>query len=218
MKEQIYGPLGARKYLTYAEDIHDSGIHLLTVINDILDLSRIESGSVALREECFRFDAMIEACLRMVAARAETAGITLRSVEEALSVEVCGDERLIKQALLNVLSNAIKFTPEGGVVTLEIAREETGAVSVSVTDTGPGIAEDDLSTIFLPFQQVDSSLTRPFEGTGLGLPLTKSFIELHGGRIEIDSKAGEGTRVTLMLPPERNLSSPRSGNLRLVVP
>ena len=154
----------------------------------------------------------------MVAVRAEMAGITLQSGEEALSVEVCGDERLIKQALLNVLSNAIKFTPDGGVVTLEIAREETGAVSVSVTDTGPGIAAEDLSTIFQPFQQVDSSLTRPFEGTGLGLPLTKSFMELHGGRIEIESKAGEGTKVTLILPPERSVSSPRSGNLRLVVP
>ncbi len=218
MKEQIYGPLGARKYLNYAEDIHESGIHLLTVINDILDLSRIESGSIAIREECFRFDTTIEACLRMVAARAELAGITLESAEEPLSVEVCGDERLIKQALLNVLSNAIKFTPDGGVVTLAIAQEESGAVSVSVTDTGAGIAEEDLSTIFQPFQQVDSSLTRPFEGTGLGLPLTKSFMELHGGRIEIDSEVGEGTRVTLTLPPERNLSSPRSGNLRLVVP
>ena len=218
MKTQIYGPLGARKYLTYAQDIHESGIHLLTVINDILDLSRIESGSTVIREECFRFDTTIEACLRMVAPRAETAGVTLQVGEDFLSVEVRGDERLIKQAFLNVLSNAIKFTPSDGVVTVEMAQEDTGAVSVSVTDTGPGIAEEDLSTIFQPFQQVDSSLTRPFEGTGLGLPLTKSFMELHVGQVEIDSKPGEGTKVTLTLPPERNLSSPPASNLRLVAP
>lgn len=154
----------------------------------------------------------------MVAPRAETAEVSLEAGEETLSLEVCGDERLIKQALLNVLSNAIKFTPAGGSVTVEMAQEETGAVSVRVTDTGSGIAEDDLSSIFEPFQQVDSSLTRPFEGTGLGLPLTKSFMALHGGRIEIESRLGEGTRVTLTLPPERNLTSPSRGNLRLVAP
>ena len=218
MREQIHGPLGARKYLAYAQDIHESGLHLLTVINDILDLSRIEAGSIGLREECFRFDSTIEACLRMVAPRAETAEVSLEAAEETVSLEVCGDERLIKQALLNVLSNAIKFTPAGGSVTVEMAQEETGAVSVRVTDTGSGIAEDDLSSIFEPFQQVDSSLTRPFEGTGLGLPLTKSFMALHGGRIEIESRLGEGTRVTLTLPPERNLTSPSRGNLRLVAP
>ena len=134
------------------------------------------------------------------------------------SVEVLGDERLIKQALLNVLSNAIKFTLPDGVVTVELAQEETGVISVTVTDTGPGITEDDLSRIFEPFQQADGSLTRAVEGTGLGLPLTKSFMELHGGRIKVDSKAGEGMRVALTLPPERNLSWPRKGNLRLVAP
>ena len=218
MKEQIYGPLGARKYLAYAEDIHESGNHLLTVINDILDLSRIESGSIALREECFRLDTTTEACLRMVAQRAEAAGISLQAGENMVSVEVRGDERLIKQALLNVLSNAIKFTPPDGVVTVELTQEETGAVSVTVTDTGPGIAKDDLSIVFEPFQQLDSSLTRSFEGTGLGLPLTKSFMKIHGGRIKIDTKLGEGMRVTLTLPPERNLSWPQKGNLRLVAP
>ena len=154
----------------------------------------------------------------MVAQRAEAAGISLQAGENMVSVEVRGDERLIKQALLNVLSNAIKFTPPDGVVTVELTQEETGAVSVTVTDTGPGIAKDDLSIVFEPFQQLDSSLTRSFEGTGLGLPLTKSFMKIHGGRIKIDTKLGEGMRVTLTLPPERNLSWPQKGNLRLVAP
>ena len=207
MKDELLGPIGSESYRGYAQDIHESGVHLLSVINDILDISKIETGNIVLSEESFCLGETAEACVRMVRSRAESADVKLQAEIAASPLEVCGDERLIKQSILNILSNALKFTPPNGCVTLKMAREEGGAVAIVVTDTGPGIATEDLPAILEPFRQLESSLTRSFEGTGLGLPLTKAFLELHGGHMEIDSEAGQGTKVSLVLPAERVLSS-----------
>ena len=198
--EEMFGELN-EKQKEYVEDIHSSGRHLLSLINDILDLSKIEAGRMELDVTTFDVRQALENALTLVTERAGRRGIALESeIDDALT-EMTGDERKIKQILLNVLSNAVKFTPEGGKVTLT-ARGADSALVIAVRDTGVGIAAEDLEHIFEEFRQVGTDYARKVEGTGLGLTLTRRFIELHGGEIAVESEPGVGSEFRITLPLE----------------
>ena len=196
----LFGPLDAR-YRDYAQDIHGSGHHLLRIINDLLDLSKVEAGRLELRETPVSLSAIFETCIRMVGDRAITAGLTLdiRPTE----VAVLGDELRLEQVLLNLVSNAVKFTPSGGRVSVAASLALSGEAVIAVVDTGIGMAPEDIPRALQPFAQVDNSLARPHGGTGLGLPLAQRLVELHGGTMTIDSQLGKGTTVTVVLPAAR---------------
>ena len=196
----LFGPLDAR-YRDYAQDIHGSGHHLLRIINDLLDLSKVEAGRLELRDSPVSIASIFETCRRMVADRAATGGITLDFRPTHLAVSA--DELRLEQVLLNLASNAVKFTPAGGRVTVSATLALTGEVVISVVDTGIGMAPEDIPRALQPFGQIDNSLARPHGGTGLGLPLAQRLVELHGGTMTIDSALGKGTTVTVVLPPER---------------
>lgn len=201
---QLFGPLGDERYPDYARDIRDSGLHLLNLINDVLDASKVEFGKVELIEETVDISGIVESCMRLMRERAETAGLKLIQGLPAGLPLLQGDSRRLKQILLNLLSNAIKFTPTGGQVAIR-ARDGEDGFCLIVEDTGIGIAADDLDKALRPFGQIDSRLARKYQGTGLGLPLARSMAELHGGRLELASVPGAGTTATLWLPPGRVL-------------
>ena len=203
LMNEMVGPLGQPRYREYAFDIHESGQHLLALINDILDLSKVEAGRVELVDNVIDVGTLVEKAVRLVADRAEQAKVEIRVLAAPDLPKLVADERLVKQALLNVVSNAVKFTPEGGRVEITLSLTADGSFRLGVRDTGIGIAEPDLERVLTPFFQVESTLSRQFQGTGLGLPLTKSFIEMHGGRFELNSRLGEGTEVTLRFPAAR---------------
>ncbi|WP_370545395.1 ATP-binding protein [Caulobacter sp. 17J80-11] len=202
MVGEMYGPLGDRRYREYAQDIHNSGQHLLALINDILDMAKIEAGKMTLRFEPVSIEEVAEDAMRLVRNRAETAGLQLRLDLPATLPDVEADYRAFKQVLLNLLSNAVKFTPRGGSVTLA-ARSAGGGVRVSVTDTGIGISKEDLQRLARPFEQVESQHAKTQQGSGLGLALTKSLVELHQGRLELESEPGRGTTAHVILPVNR---------------
>ncbi|MCB1907876.1 MAG: HAMP domain-containing protein [Rhodocyclaceae bacterium] len=198
--ERMFGELNDKQD-DYLKDIHSSGLHLLSLINDVLDLSKIEAGHMEL--ECSDFDvaASLEAAVILVRERAQRHGIALGlDVDPALGC-LHADERKFKQVLLNLLSNAVKFTPDGGAVTVTGKRVEAG-VEIAVADTGIGIAPQDQETVFEEFRQVGRSYTHKQEGTGLGLALTRRIVELHGGRIWLESVPGKGSTFTFLLPAE----------------
>ena len=200
---ELFGPIGGRRYVEYARDIHASGIHLLSIISDILDLSKIEAGRRELVESTVDLYDAAESSLRLVRGRADNGGVALvNDVSRALP-RIDADERAMKQILLNLLSNAVKFTPEGGTVVVAAELRHDRSLAVAVRDTGIGIAPENIPRALAPFSQVDSSLSRRYEGTGLGLPLVKSLIELHGGRLELESTVGEGTVATIVFPAAR---------------
>jgi len=201
--DDAFGPEGLPMYAEYARDIRDSGRHLLNVINDILDYSKIDSGKMELSDDINDIGEIISASIRVVIGRAESAGVQVRqSVHESLPPLVA-DAQKLKQILLNVLSNAVKFTESGGSVTVSAGLADDGGVDIQVVDTGIGMSEAEIALAFQPFAQVESTLNRKYEGTGLGLPITKSLTELHGGRLDIDSTPDVGTRVTVHLPASR---------------
>ena len=203
MQLEKFGPLGNDRYRQYIGDVLDSARHLLTVINDILDVAKIEAGRLELDEGSVEPGQLAQQVLRLFADRAERVGISL-SLDLAEGLPVLWiDERKVKQILLNLLSNAVKFTPRGGQVTLSASLVPGGAFVFAVTDNGIGIATEDLEAAMAPFGQVDSQLSRRFEGTGLGLPLSDALVRLHGGRLKLSSTLGEGTRVTVSLPASR---------------
>lgn len=203
LRDEMYGPIGNEKYKEYASDIHDSGAHLLSMINDILDLSKIESGNFTLSEDVFDFAKVVNNSVRIIRERAQTAGLHLVTQLPDRLPRVFGDERTIKQILLNLLSNAVKFTPEHGTVTLSAQINPFGQLVVRVKDTGIGMKPEDIPKAMTPFMQVDNSLARKYQGTGLGLPLTKTLIELHGGTFGLESELGKGTTAIITLPKER---------------
>jgi len=205
MIAEMYGPLGDARYKEYATDIHNSGQHLLALINDILDMSKIEAGKMNLKFEPLNLEEVTEDAVRLVRNRAEAAGLNL-AVDFPFLPEIEADYRAVKQVLLNLLSNAIKFTPRGGRVTVraEVRQDSLGErVRVSVSDTGIGISKEDLARLAQPFEQVESQHSKTTQGTGLGLALTKSLIELHEGALEMESTPGEGTTVSFILPIRR---------------
>jgi len=191
------------KYIDYARDIREAGGHLLNVINDILDIAKIEAGQLDLREDAFDSGRALDACISMLSNRAEEAGVHLIREGGESQASIWGDEKKFKQIVLNLLSNAIKFTPKGGNVTLSIGIEGEGGFELKVSDTGIGIAKEDLELALAPFSQVDNVQQRNYEGTGLGLPISRALAELHGGSLEIESEPGLGTTVTVRLPSER---------------
>lgn len=203
IKKEILGPIGTPKYAEYIADIHDSGQHLLSIINDILDLARLEAGRLELIEIDICAPALVAACLAIMGERAEVAGITLAADMPADLPMLHADERAVKQILFNFLSNAIKFTPKGGRVTVSLSEERDGSFDLVVRDTGIGMSESEIVTALSPFGQVDSKLARVHQGTGLGFPICESLMRLHGGVLRVQSFPGQGTTVTASFPRER---------------
>ena len=203
IRGQLFGSISETKYLEYGNDIYESGEHLLSMINDILDLSKIEAGQWELFDEEIDVGATLPALVRLVDDRAARGGVIL-GVEAADDLpRLWADERALKQVLLNLLSNAVKFTDADGHVTLSVAVEAAGDYLFRVADQGIGIPADELGRVLEPFEQASNSLTRQSEGTGLGLPLAKSLVELQGGTLEIESEVGVGTTVSVRFPASR---------------
>jgi signal transduction histidine kinase len=204
IRQGAVGPIDA-KYQGYAADIHSSGEHLLALISDILDISKIEAGRLELHDERTSLAELVTRSLRLIAPRAEESGLTVTERLPPDLRDVTADEIRLKQALLNLLSNAVKFTPKGGHVEVSARETEDGAIEIAVADDGIGMRPEEVPVALEPFRQLDSRLSRHFEGTGLGLPLAKRLIELHGGSLAIETALERGTRVTLRLPRERVL-------------
>jgi len=196
------GPVDA-KYRAYASDIHASGKHLLAIISDILDISKIEAGRLELHEERVAIGAVVARCVRLIAQKAEEFGLVIRNRIPADRPMVDADEVRLKQAVLNLLANAVKFTPAGGSIEIDAALVADGALEVSIADTGIGMRPEDIPVALEPFRQIDSKTTRRYGGTGLGLPLALRLIELHGGYLRIVSEVGRGTTVSIGLPARR---------------
>ena len=206
LENELMGPLGVACYKDYAINIKDSGIHLLEIINDILDLSKIEAGKDLLLEDIIDVAHTIRSCTRLMAMRAENAQVTLIDQLTQNLPAMRADERKMKQIMINLLSNAVKFTPEGGQVTVMASLRDSGGLEIVVADTGIGISAEDIPKALMPFKQIDSSLSRKYEGTGLGLPLADSFTRMHGGTLTLESQVGAGTRVVLWFPAIRVVS------------
>jgi len=206
MAAELFGPVGQPAYKDYAEDILQSGTHLLNIINDILDVSKAEAGMLTLAEDVIELGQMVQDSLRLVRTRAEDKAVEIKTDLPEAPLRVAGDRLRIKQILLNLLSNAVKFTPAGSV-TVKLRATASEGIVLQVIDTGIGIPEHDLARVMEPFTQVDSSLSRTHEGTGLGLPLSRVLAELHGGRLTLDSVFGNGTVATVHLPVERWLGA-----------
>jgi signal transduction histidine kinase len=199
--DAVMGPVDGR-YREYARDIHKSGQHLLGLIGDVLDLSKVEAGRLELHEGAVDVGRVIAACRRLVIERARANGV---AIEEAVAPDLpplMADELRLKQIVLNLVSNAVKFTPAGGRVSVAASVAE-GGMTITVADTGIGMRTEDIPAALEPFRQVDDALNRRFQGTGLGLPLAKMLTELHGGTLEIASEPGRGTTVRVRLPESR---------------
>jgi len=200
MESGMFGPLGAEKYSEYSRDIRESGQYLLDVINDILDMSKIEAGGIRLAPEAVELDDILADCLRVILGRANEKHLILNS-HIAPGIRLKADRRAVKQIALNLLSNAVKFTPDGGAVTVR-GRLRGGMVTIAIEDNGIGIPKDALHKLGRPFEQVESQLTKRHQGSGLGLAIAKSLVELHGGAMRIRSTLGAGTMVVVRLPLE----------------
>ncbi|MEQ8815299.1 MAG: HAMP domain-containing sensor histidine kinase [Thalassobaculum sp.] len=201
MARQLYGPIGHDKYRDYAADIRASGDHLLALIDDVLDLSRVEAGKLSLRREPLDVVEQVEGCCRLVNGRAVDAGIDLQCVaDNAADPRILGDRVRFRQILLNLLTNAVKFTERGGLVRVETETGPDRAVTVRITDTGIGMSSVDLERVFRPFERVDVGASRPTEGAGLGLALSRALVREHDGELHVSSVPGQGTVVTLTFP------------------
>jgi signal transduction histidine kinase len=202
LKHELFGPLGDSRYRDYADSIHGSGHHLLGLINDVLDFSKMEAGRFELQEGVVEIAKTVLEAVRMVEAQARKAEVEMSSEVPANLPPLRLDERRLRQVMLNLLWNAVKFTPPGGRVTVSAAIEDD-TVAIRVVDTGIGMAEEDIPKALDRFGQIDSSLSRRYDGTGLGLPLSKRLVELHGGTLDIVSAVGKGTTVTVRFPGAR---------------
>jgi cell cycle sensor histidine kinase DivJ len=199
MTHEMFGPVGSAKYLEYTRLIHESGGHLLELINSVLDMSKIEAGKLELYEEVFDLTETAEAALRFVKLQAERAGVALKLQVAPVAGVIYADKRAVKQMLINLLTNGIKYTPRGGEVRLKAVRDERG-IEIAVADSGVGISAKDLARLGKPFEQVEGEMVRSKEGTGLGLALVKALSTLHGGDAVLESVLGEGTTVRIRLP------------------
>ncbi|MBI3708665.1 MAG: hypothetical protein HY246_13455 [Proteobacteria bacterium] len=205
IKHELLGPIGVDRYRDYATDIEESGRHLLAIINDILDMSRMEAGKFALRDDEIDVSALIGDSLKAIEDRAREAAVKLVADVQSELPRLRADQGRVKQLLGNLLSNAVKFTPRAGLVMASAAMDETGALTVVVSDTGIGMTEEEIAVAQVPFHQVDNTLSRRFDGTGLGLPLAKALAEKHGGRLSIRSMPKSGTTVSVTFPPDRTI-------------
>jgi two-component system cell cycle sensor histidine kinase PleC len=206
LESGMFGPLGAEKYIEYSRDIRESGEYLLDVINDILDMSKIEAGGIRLSPETVELDSLLADCIRVVSTRASEKRLTIKA-EVAPEIHLNADRRALKQITLNLLSNAVKFTPDGGAVTVQ-GRLRGEAVIIGIKDNGIGIPRQALQKLGRPFEQVESQLTKRHQGSGLGLAIAKSLIELHGGAMRIRSRLGRGTLVMVRLPADASIAMP----------
>jgi signal transduction histidine kinase len=203
MLRDVMGPIGNEHYRSYIADIFASGTHLLEIINDILDLSKAEAGKLELCEDVFDPREAIRAVVTATGARAQEAGLTaIFQLPEDLP-PLRADERKTRQVLFNLIGNALKFTPAGGIIEIFGRFDRQAGLEISVCDNGIGIAPEDLDRVLQPFEQVDNTLSRRHQGTGLGLPLVKAIMELHGGTLTLDSRPGAGTKATVTFPRER---------------
>ena len=201
MQRELHGELGHARYGEYANDIHQSGRHLLEIINDILDIAKVEAGKLELKRNQINVDELFESCSRLMGERASSAGVNLR-VEPASHIpNLVADKTRIRQVLLNLLSNAVKFTPSGGSVTMTSSVIDDGSTILTVADTGIGMSDKEMVLAMQPFTQIDHAFSRRFEGTGLGLPLTKALVQLHSGELRLESNRGVGTTASIILPP-----------------
>ena len=207
IKDEILGPIGNTTYKSYAGDIHESGNHLLKLINEILDLSRIEAGRYELSEKVVDFSAIAQESLRFLRLDAQTKNLRLATDFKPDMPHVLADERALRQICLNLISNAIKFTPENGIIAVRTGILPGGEAVLSIRDSGPGIPEDELPRVLGAFGRGSLALQMRDSGTGLGLPIVTGLAELHGGRFELRSKLGAGTEATLILPKSRVVSS-----------
>jgi two-component system cell cycle sensor histidine kinase PleC len=207
IERETFGPTGSR-YREYASDIHGSGRHLLQVINDILDLAKVEAGQMLLHEARLDPALVMQGCVRLIKPRAAKSNVRIYTAFDPNLPVLLADEARLRQIGLNLLSNAVKFTKAGGRVSISSGLDAAGRITMAVTDTGIGMTADEIRIALEPFQQVTSSLSRTNEGTGLGLPLTKTLVELHGGRLDIASVPGRGTTVTVTFPASRSLGHP----------
>jgi PAS domain S-box-containing protein len=203
IKSEMFGPIGTRKYADYANDIHTSGRHLLDLINDVLDLAKLEAGKLDLRETDISLASIVAQSIALVRQRARDAGVELNVELPDRLATLRADERAIKQVLLNLLSNAIKFTPQGGKVVIRVAASGREGLTISVADSGIGMSASEIEIALAPFGQIDSKLARKHQGTGLGLPITRSLVRLHGGDIEVESAPGKGTTIHVHFPVSR---------------
>src|SRR6185437_8105691 len=206
MHDGLFGPLPAR-YLEYLKDINDSGQHLLQIISDILDMSKLDAGKATLSESLCDVPLIIKRCQRLMARRAESGRVLIEAQFPPALPLLWADELKLRQIILNLLSNAVKFTRPGGRVTATAydlgPGEADGGVVIEIADNGIGMAAESIPLALSPFRQVDNRLDRKYEGTGLGLPLTKGLVELHGGTLDITSRVDLGTAVTIRLPAAR---------------
>jgi two-component system cell cycle sensor histidine kinase PleC len=207
MKSEVFGPHAVPTYKEYAGDIHNSGQHLLNLINEILDLSRIEAGRYELNEEAVLLGDIVEDCHRLLKLRARTRGLVIHEVFEPELPRLWADERAVRQIVLNLLSNAIKFTPQGGEIWLKVGWTASGGQYLTVKDTGPGIPEEEIPVVLALFGQGSNAIKSAEQGTGLGLPIARSLVDLHGGTFTFKSKLREGTEVIVTFPPERVMAA-----------
>ena len=204
---EVFGPVQNQRYLSYAKDIRASGAHLLSIVNDMLDLARIEAGKTNLREERIELEQLVGQAVNLATAGQPGARREL-SVDLASDLpRLQGDRRALVQVLVNLLSNAIKFTREAGQITVT-GRHEAGSIVLSVADDGVGMPKSEIGIVMQPFGQAESAHRRSHQGTGLGLPLSRSLVELHGGQLVIQSEPGVGTTVTMQFPEERSVPAP----------
>jgi two-component system cell cycle sensor histidine kinase PleC len=207
MKTEIFGPHSVPAYKDYCGDIHNSGVHLLGLINEILDLSRIEAGRYELNEEPVALAGVVAECGHLLQMRAKNRGIIIHEMLETDMPRLWVDERAVRQICLNLLSNAIKFTPQGGEIWLKAGWTASGGQYMSVKDTGPGIPEEEIPVVLASFGQGSNSIKSAEQGAGLGLPIAKSLIDLHGGTFSLKSKLRIGTEVIITFPPERVMAA-----------
>ncbi|HEV2099912.1 MAG TPA: ATP-binding protein [Stellaceae bacterium] len=200
--QELFGPIGNEKYLEYVKDVHSSSLHLLSIINDVLDMSKIEAGKLELQKEAVTLQNVMADVIRIVHERAGARDIALSSELTDEAVVIWADERAMKQIFLNLLSNAIKFSKEGGCVHIRVSNEGSEFAIVEVEDHGIGMDIEEQERALQPFGQAKPATTRNYGGTGLGLPITKGLVEAHGGTLTIISRPGEGTTVRLVLPTQ----------------
>ena len=205
----IFGRLASRQE-EYVGDIHQSGQRLLALINDILDLAKLDAGKLELREEAIALDMLAAEAVRDLRVASRAAGVTVDLTPAVGKVTILGDPLRLRQVLDNLLSNAIKFTPWGGRIEVTLERFADGRTVVAISDTGVGIRAEDVARVFLPFEQIDSRRAPQVQGTGLGLPLVRQLVERHGGTVRMSSQPGLGTQVLVELPPERALRAETS--------
>lgn len=212
MAMEMFGPLNNEKYVDYSRHIHESGIYLRSMVDDILNLSKVEAGKEVLHEKNVNVETLLQTCLALVNGQARDKGVVVEDANEGDLPRIFADEGKMKQVLLNLLSNAIKFTPEGGKVTMKSYKTLDGEGIIEVSDNGIGISKENHDLVLSPFEQVENELTRTQKGWGLGLPLAQHLMKLHDGFLELDSEPGDGTTARMKLPASRVVETENNPN------